>query len=331
MISIDIQPQTEFLGNNYWRKLRQVEYSKEFEEQITKTVIERENNDSDQQFKHKKSIIQAKFCKSKEFLATTSLDKIVRIFSMDGQLKHQFENFLDSDKTISFSYNGKFLAGAGSYDKIIRIWNIDSQILQFELKGLKSKISKIIYFNNRDDRIISVTQDNQIQIWDIESGIILQTLISQQNQITAIQISNDDLRCVTGSLDGMIIEWDLKNYQLKKQWKGHQKGCFALKYANEGHTLVSGGADKKIKFWNMDKYKLFKQFNGHTNSIYAIEVEKDIVISCQFNQTLLWNMKTLKTIQQISSTQLDYCFVEMMKDSFVIGNNGNGIKVCNFD
>ncbi|CAD8043951.1 unnamed protein product [Paramecium primaurelia] len=331
MATIDIQPQTQFFGNNYWRKLRQVKFDKKEEESIIeKVVIGKDKCDSNQQFQHQKSVVCAKYCKSKEILATTSLDKVVRIFSIDGQLKHQFENLLDFDKTLSFNQNGKFLASAGAYDKIIRIWNIDSQQLQFELKGLNSKIQKIIYFNNRDDRLISITQNNLIQIWDIQSQTILKTLTGQQNSITSIQISNDDFRCVTGSLDGTIIEWDLQNYKLIKQWKGHQKGCLALKYANGGHTLISGGADKKIKLWNMDKYKLLKQFNGHSNSIYAIEVEKDTVISCQFNQTLIWDMKTLTINQQIPSTQLDYCFVEKMKDSFVIGQNGNGIKVCNF-
>ncbi|CAD8046403.1 unnamed protein product [Paramecium sonneborni] len=44
---------------------------------------------------------------------------------MDGQLKQQFENCLDSDKTLSFSFNGNFLAAAGSYDEIIRIWIVN--------------------------------------------------------------------------------------------------------------------------------------------------------------------------------------------------------------
>ncbi|CAD8135632.1 unnamed protein product [Paramecium octaurelia] len=331
MATIDIQPQSQFFSNNYWRKLRQVQICKKDEEEsITETVMGKVKCDIDQKFQHSKSVICAKYCKSKAILATTSIDKIVRIFTLDGSLKHQFQNLSDYDKTLSFSHSGQFLACAGAYDKIIRIWNIDSQEVQFELKGLKSKILKAIFFNNRDDRLVSITQDNQIQIWDIKSQTIIQTLTGQQSLITSIQISNDDFRCVTGSLDGMIIEWDLKNYKIKNQWKGHQKGCFALKYANGGHTLVSGGADKKIKLWNMDKYKLFKQFNGHSSPIYAIEVEKDTIISCQFNQTLMWNMKSLSIVQQISSTQLDYCFVEIMKDSFVIGYNGNGIKVCDF-
>ncbi|CAD8131850.1 unnamed protein product [Paramecium pentaurelia] len=324
-----MQSRAQFFGNNYWKKLRQVQIESKDEKKLNETVMLEEKCEFDLKFQHKKSVVCAKFCKSKELLATACLDKIVRIFSIDGELKHQFQNLLDSDKTLSFSQNGKFLASAGSYDKIIRIWNIDNQELEFELKGIKSKIQKITFFNNRDDRLISITQDNNIQIWDIESNTILHTISCQGNGITSIQIFRDDSRCVIGSSDGMIMEWDLKKFQLLKQWKGHQKGCFALKYASEGHTLISSGGDKKIKFWNMDKYKLFKQFNGHNGSIYAIEVEKDTVISCQFNQTLIWNMKTLKINQQISSTQLDYCFVEMMKNSFVVGQNGVGIKVFN--
>ncbi|CAD8142535.1 unnamed protein product [Paramecium octaurelia] len=330
MTSIDLQSQTQFFGKNYWRKLRQIQFGIQEEQKMTETVMLNEKREADFQFSHMKSVVCVKFCKSKELLATACLDKSVRIFSIDGELKHQFQNQFDSDKTLSFSQNGEFLASAGSYDKIIRVWNVDSKELEFELKGLKSKILKIAFFNNRDDRLISITQDNQIQIWDIESKTIIHTLNGHRNCITSIQIFHDDSRCVTGSLDGMIMEWDLKKFQLIKQWNGHQKGCFALKYASGGHTLVSGGGDKKIKLWNTDKYKLFKQFNGHSSFIYAIEVHKDTVISCQFNSTLMWNLKTLKKVQQIPSTQLDYCFVEMMKDQFIIGQNSVGIKVFDF-
>ena len=63
--------------------------------------------------------------------------------------------------------------------------------------------------------VVSVSHDDTIRLWDINTGALLKTL-NHQSFVTTIAYSPDGKTLVSGSWDGTVRFWDSSDWQLLK-------------------------------------------------------------------------------------------------------------------
>jgi WD40 repeat protein len=65
-------------------------------------------------------------------------------------------------------------------------------------------------------KVVSSSEDNTVQIYDVETGTQLKTLIGHSDKVHSLFWSHDDSKIFSGSDDGTIRIWDATTGQLLK-------------------------------------------------------------------------------------------------------------------
>lgn len=77
-----------------------------------------------------------------------------------------------------------------------------------------------ICFNYDGSKIVSGTNDQNISIWDIETGLCLR-LIYTPGRVNSVFFNYDGSKIVSGCNDGVVSVWDSKTGECLKVLRGH--------------------------------------------------------------------------------------------------------------
>lgn len=109
-----------------------------------------------------------------------------------------------------FSTNSKYIISI-SGDRIKRneidIWDVKTQELLFTLVG-HSNVIRSIVFSNNDKYIASAGEDNLINLWNIQTGKLIESFSENNNkELTAVIFSPDQKYLISASQDKTIKYW----------------------------------------------------------------------------------------------------------------------------
>jgi len=153
-----------------------------------------------------------------------------------------------------------------------------------------------------DGQKIVSTGNNQVNLWDLETGKNIFTFIGgsqEEFQTTAISPSGKTL--LAGGFNKIISAWDLEKKSLiSSLFKHHSQYShdgliFSLVFSSDKKWVASGGGDNKIKLWDALTGRLERIFNGHSEAVSAIAISCDsqVLISGSVDKTIrLWNIKS---------------------------------------
>lgn len=167
--------------------------------------------------------------------------------------------------------------------------------LNHTLTGHSGKSASIAI--SRDGQTIaSATEDNNIKIWDLKSGELLNTFQSNTGRILTIAMSPDGQTLASShrtSERSSINVWDLRTGELLHTLNGHKKWIYTLAISPDGNTLASGGY--KIKIWNLKTGELQHTLTGHDKWIYSLTISPDgtTLVSSGGDKTIkIWQLET---------------------------------------
>lgn len=107
-----------------------------------------------------------------------------------------------------------------SEDGTVRIWSQDARTLVFESKILLSPklvpvadAKEIKHLSVDDDQLVSVGNENAVRVWNIKTGQLKNTLLTNESYIVALSSSSNKYLMVE---DGNISLWNLQTGILKK-------------------------------------------------------------------------------------------------------------------
>ncbi|MFZ9980862.1 MAG: caspase family protein, partial [Cyclobacteriaceae bacterium] len=154
-------------------------------------------------------------------------------------------------------------------------------------QGHAAKVNEVL-FSSDGTKLISVSDDKNIHIWDTGSGELLRTIRTFSGQgfsgrIYCAALSPDDRFLAIG---GYFAENEIRIIDLNRDadvvlLKGHQNVISRVRFSSDGLQLLSAGNDNTIRLWNL-KYEAGrisgvpgKIFKGHSAPVYDISWAPD--------------------------------------------------------
>lgn len=159
---------------------------------------------------------------------------------------------------------------------------------------------------------------DEIGIWDLDSGELVDVLTGHSDCIFSLSISPDGQTIASGSLDKTVKLWNLKTRELLYTLSERADPIHSVAFSPDGKTLASGGYNKyktpegqatTIYLWNPNTGELIGKLTGHSKRVDSLAFSRDghVLASHSYDRTIkLWNLEAKQPIYTIT-TESDGC------------------------
>jgi WD40 repeat protein len=153
-------------------------------------------------------------------------------------------------KFVEFNQDGQKLLTSGKDDKF-KVWKISPDgKFNNNNKPLFEGDSKISPRFSPDGKIIAAVKNNQIQLWDVESGKVKNSIKTNHTKISDINFSSDGKYIATLG-DNSIRLWDVSSKQQigGNLIKADNSLNFSFSPWQEPQLIAAVGSDGKVRVW----------------------------------------------------------------------------------
>ena len=180
--------------------------------------------------------------------------------------------------------------------------------------------------------IASSSNDNTIKLWELKTGMLLNTLKGHEDSVYSVAISPEAGLIASGSKDNTIKLWELKTGMLLNTLKGHEDYVNSVAISSEAGLIASGSDDKTIKLWDLKTGMLLNTLKGHEDSVtsVAISPEAGIIASGSADKTIkLWELQTGRLLHTLTGHENAVTSVAISPEAGLIasGSWDNTIKL----
>ena len=204
-------------------------------------------------------------------------------------------------KTITFSPDGKTLVSSGYEDEntTMKLWDVVTNELKTSFIIVEDRsfyVTKMAF--SPDGNTIATCGGRwtaHIDIWDIASSSLKNTLIGHTGGVYAIAFSPDGKTLASGSFDNTICLWDVSAGEHKSSIIAHTDYITSVAYSPDGNTFASYGQDGTIILWDTEDFEQRTTITGHISGFPKIAFSPDgnTLVSGNRDKTLrLWDTTT---------------------------------------
>jgi len=222
-----------------------------------------------------------------ETIASSSVDKTVKLWRRDGSLLATFKGHTNSVSCVAFSPDNKTIASA-SLDKTVKIWQRDGSLLA-TFKGHTNSVTSVA-FSPDGQTIASGSRDKTIKLWKSD-GTLLRT-IEQFAPVNWLSFSRDGKIIAVASDDGSVKLWTSDGNLIANLWHSENRQpskIYTVSFSNDGETIASGGQDATVKIWSIAALKhpatqnstqardgeLLATLRGHSKWVFGVSFSND--------------------------------------------------------
>lgn len=212
--------------------------------------------------------------------------------------------------SVTISPDGKTMA-TGSVDTI-GIWNFQTGKLLQKLDvsdGVQG-----VKFSLDGQRLVNVTSDNTIRIWNVSDWKLLHSIKIEQQRGFGVTITPDGQTIVGADSEATLQTRSLKSGQLLRTLSEPsvkpEKTANLLDFAisADGQTLVASYDNKRIKIWNLPTGKIQRSLTTTENiSFITVSPDSQTISGCAGSDThrktiQTWALNTGQPLRTFSST-----------------------------
>jgi len=217
---------------------------------------------------------------------------------------------------VRYSHNGHFLASS-SKDGAIVLWDMRQAVPKAlrTLNGHGSAVS-LVAWSPDDSLLLSVSSDNSLKMWKVETGECLKTLTKHTEPIVSCAWFPDGKKFASGGLDKNIFIMDIEGQDIKNINSARVND---LVVSNDGKTLIVICQEKKLRFFDLES--LTETYIQQSDAVTSLAMSNDgkyLLVNVCSNEIHLWNLKT-KTLKQRYRGHKQTRFV--VRSTFLGANN----------
>ena len=166
-------------------------------------------------------------------------------------------------------------------------------------------------------QMISASGDGTAIIWDLDSGVKIQTLSVHSDQVMSACFSHDGKHILTASVDGTTKITDIKSGEVTRSMEHYCK-VYRATYSPCGNYIASGAEDGSICIWEVETGDLHRKLTGHEKWVGSVQYSncgKQILSASGDGTVKLWNISDetcIKTFDEVHSGPINS--IEFSKD-----------------
>ena len=187
--------------------------------------------------------------------------------------------------SVAFSPDGKWLA-AGESNGTIPIWEIASGRKLMTLRHHTSWVWSVLFaphpYDPEQQILVSVSDDYQVKLWDLQTGNPLRTLLGHQRSVNTLALSPDGRWIASGSQDATIRLWNLQQPdQPPRILAGHSQRVWSVAFSPTAQILASASEDHTVKLWNLANGECYQTMakDPNSNGIVAFSPDGSLLAS----------------------------------------------------
>jgi len=156
-----------------------------------------------------------------------------------------------------------------------------------------------VAFSHDGQRIVTTSGDNQVCLWEVNSGKLLHLFEGHKKAVVYAAFSPNDRYLVTTSMDNTARLWQVDNGKLIQVLEGHQEGVFQGTFSPDGQSLVTVGGGGGVRLWEISG-ELLKVFEGHESGVFHAAFSPDglKLVTASLDKTArLWDVSNAKLLK----------------------------------
>jgi WD40 repeat protein len=143
-------------------------------------------------------------------------------------------------------------------------------------------------------QVLSGGFDRQVDLWDVEQGVLLRRLSGHGHVVWTVAFSPDGRRGISGSEDRTLRLWDLKTGQQLQRLEGHRGVISSVAFLPDGRHVISGAWDGTARLWDLETAKEVGQFKtvAPVLSLALTRDGKHVLFGSNDGKLRYWDVRT---------------------------------------
>ena len=183
-----------------------------------------------------------------------------------------------------------------SYRNSIVIFNIkEDSTTSFPVQHNHDEEISCFDISSDNNSIATASLDGTIKIWDIMTGLSIQTLKRHSIKINSIKYSIDGEHIVAGYSDGCVKIWNTKSGVCSRTLSGYAVSKTSCDFSPDGRYVIIGSSDGTVKEWNLSSGICNQTIANNTSRVLSAVYTPngtDIVTVSEDGFCKIWDIKT---------------------------------------
>ena len=168
----------------------------------------------------------------------------------------------------------------------------------FNVKQTFHEIDHQVFFTGYSDKgnyVVTSGSENNIIIWNAESGIIYRTLVGLKKRPNDVFYAEDVDLLFSGGEDQLITSWNTKTLEITGTFRGHQGPIKTIDISPDRKLLASGSSDQMIRIWDIGTHSMIFEFKEHKNDVNSVQFSPDgklLASGSADKKLILWNVSS---------------------------------------
>ena len=145
--------------------------------------------------------------------------------------------------------------------------------------------------------IFSSSKENNLCMWDLDSGEMLLNLPGHTRSITEVIVNKDFNLAISSSEDYSLRIWDLQLKVMKSILQVFSSNLTCIRFNPiDENIIISGDTNGEIKIWNLSKEKCIATTEAHIIDITSLALTNncDRIISGSYDKNIcIWDFESI--------------------------------------
>jgi WD40 repeat protein len=220
------------------------------------------------------------FSSDGKYAATVGMDKKVVMWDLirDREI-FSSQGHTDQIASVDFSPDNSKIVTSG-WDKTIRVWDAANGELFQTLWGHVDIVGEVFFFNNDNNRIVSVVRDrgyHEVFVWDLKTGSrILEfsgdaAVLSSNDSFLFISNSDEDVITCYSTITGGKLKEYIGTPSIDIEFPPSKSQIYTLEIDASQSRVISSGGSGATMVWDIESTNQIHRIDGHKSRVFVSE------------------------------------------------------------